>query len=162
MKQLINLLLLVWKQIGNCEDGMEETINSAIMKLINNYCREELNLKYYYPVFETKLYNGVVGRYNSKYGEIEMDSKVLKYVEYAIEGRHNAVVISIDAMLHEFRHAWQFEGNMEIPSDYVNGSEDMLAYMEQPIEIDARQWAKNNVEDACLYIANNLIDELIK
>lgn len=161
MKQLINLLLLVWKQIGNCEDNMEEVINSTIIKLINSYCKEKLNLKYYYPVFETKLRNGVVGRYNSKYGEIEMDPKVLKYIEYILEGRYNAVAVSIDALLHEFRHAWQFEGNMKV-TEYVSSEEDINKYINHPTEIDAREWAKNNLSNACAYIAEHLIDELMK
>jgi hypothetical protein len=47
-------------------------------------------------------------------------------------------------IVHEIRHAWQYAGNMEIPKNYVNGNANFDKYYNQPIEIDAREYAKEN------------------
>ncbi len=47
-------------------------------------------------------------------------------------------------IVHEIRHAWQYAGNMETPKNYVNGNDNFDKYYNQPIEIDARQYAKEN------------------
>lgn len=67
----------------------------------------------------------------------------------------------LDTMLHEYRHAWQQYTMPSIFDDYVSSSDDYKAYYNHPSEVDARNYAKNNIEAFKNYIVSN-VGEVLK
>lgn len=159
MKKLINTLNTIINLIGDM-NGATEAIDKAIIKLSNEYAKKELNLKYYYPVFTQKMKKEIWGEYDGHYGEIYINESYSHSCEMIKNKRYDLLAELIDTILHESRHAWQDEHNVD-KSNYVSSEVDMNAYMNQSIEVDARSWAADNMGDAIDYIETNLVDELI-
>ena len=65
----------------------------------------------------------------------------------------------VEFIVHETRHAWQYAGNMEIPKNYVSGKTNNKfdEYWNQPIEIDARDYAKKNYQRYCHMAETNIV-----
>lgn len=51
---------------------------------------------------------------------------------------------TVETLLHEYRHAWQYINNPEILDNYISPENDQYAYYNHPCEIDARSYAKEN------------------
>lgn len=161
MKQLINIINKIWEAVKDTNDNMEETIDMCIIDLLKEFCAKELGLKYNYRINIDELPTGVMGRYANAWHEIQINTMHSFYTQAALRGNHMFLQDCINTVLHEFRHAWQYEGHMEIPEVYVSGTNDFEKYWNQPIEIDARAWASKYEKEAYRYIALNLLDALI-
>ena len=170
MKTLVNLINLLHEQL-NVEENweMEIMIDKAISALLKNYCMKTLRLTKEYEIViadlnREKSYGYTHGKFRSVTNQVFLDKNTSKYVELAVDHKINILFASIETFLHEFRHAWQFEGNMEIPKDYISGNteEDFDEYENQKIEIDARNWASMQCTNACEYVAVNLVQYLMK
>ena len=168
MKTLVNLINMLYDKL-DIETNWEIEINKAITALLKAYCTQSLKLTKDYEVVITDLnrertYGYTYGVYRSSTKQVLLDRSTSNYVEYAIDHKINTLFSIVETTLHEFRHAWQFEGNMEIPKNYVHGDteETFKEYENQPIEKDARNWASRQCKDACEYVADNLVQYLMK
>lgn len=170
MKTLVNLINMLYDKLDietNWE--IEIDINKTITALLKTYCVKTLKLTRDYEIVITDLnkertYGYTYGVYRSSTKQVLLDKSTSNYVEYAMDHKINTLFSIVETTLHEFRHAWQFEGNMEIPKNYVHGDteESFKEYEDQPIEKDARNWASRQCKDACEYVAANLIQYLMK
>ena len=161
MKQLINIINKIWKAVKDTNDNMEEIMDITILGLLKEFCIKHLELKLRYSINIDELPTGVMGRYVNAWHEIQLDTKHSFYTQAALNGNSMFLQDCINTILHEFRHAWQYEGHMEIPKMYISGTNNFEEYWNQPIEIDARAWASKYEKEAYKYIALNLLDALI-
>ena len=160
MKQLVNQLTQIINLIGGIE-GATETIDNAVINLTNRYAKEALSLRYYYPIFAQKMSVDSWGQYSSRYGEIYINKSYSHICKMMNSKRYDMIAELIDTILHESRHAWQDEQGVD-KSNYVSSDEDFDKYMQQDTEVDAREWAAENMGNAIDYIVEHLIDEIIK
>lgn len=161
MKQLINLINKIWEAIGHTDDNMEETIDMCIIDLLKEFCTKELGLKYNYRIDIDELPKGIMGRYVNAWHEVQINTMHSFYTQAALKGNHMFLQDCINTVLHEFRHAWQYEGHMEIPKTYISGTNNFEEYFQQPIEVDARAWASKYERVAYKYIIDNLLETLL-
>lgn len=170
MKSLVKLINMLNEQFdlyNNWEVEIE--INKAITALLKEYCKQKLGLTREYEIViadlnRNKKYGKTHGCYVDETKKVMLDRTSTGYVEYAIEHKINYLFSIVETLLHEFRHAWQYEGNMEIPKEYIRSENEETheKYLNQPIEVDARNWASINSKYACEYVAANLVQYLLK
>ena len=167
MNTMINVILNIYDALisnGCAENDVEEMIDMAILDLLQEFCQKELNLTGYYGVDIEDNHSHAAGWFQPLFGNrISVTESYTRYVKAIKEQHYELLRDYIRTMLHEFRHAWQFNGGMEWPTDYTNGTNnDMDVYFNQPIEVDARDWSIRFEDKAHQYIIERLLDKLIE
>lgn len=163
MNKMVNLVLNICEAMKDYEET-EERIDMAILDLLQQFCQEELNLTGYYAIDIEDDNPSAAGWFQPLFGNrVAITDSYTRYTKAIKEQHYNFLRDCVRVVLHEFRHAWQFNGGMEWPEEYTNGVDgDLDAYFYQPIEVDARRWATVLEDKAYEYIAENLLNKLIE
>ena len=165
MNRMINLILNICDAMKDYDHSeTEEIIDMAVLDLLKDFCKAELNLTGYYAVDIEDDHKLAAGWFQPLFGNrISITDSYTRYTKAIKEQHYELLRDYIRTMLHEFRHAWQFNGGMEWPTEYTNGMNgDMDIYFNQPIEVDARDWSIRFEDKAHQYIAENLLNKILE
>lgn len=91
-----------------------------------------------------ELDDDTAGYYNGKTNVVVVDISILPGM-FILEDNMDMLEKAIGNIMHECRHAYQFFYNKSIMDDYDYECKDMDKYYNHPCEIDAREWAAENV-----------------
>ena len=169
LKEMISEMKNVYYELENTKVNSRtycDMINNAIKGLLSNYCQESEHFEAV-RVYGVTQRENIGGGYSPKHNYIELDTEYLNYTSICNDMAGDYSVYTwkleeaIDAYLHECRHAKQFADEMEITKvKYTDANEDIESYYEHPMEIDAREFAAEYLEEAIEYICDNLMDSM--
>jgi hypothetical protein len=121
-------------------------------------CAIEDLLDFYFPMFGDVLLKfefdwKVFGRQYTKIGNHIPSSDTIHVIKVMVNGNDRGNYEVLKTMLHELRHVWQhLNGNTEGTNKYKGDK-----YWNHPKEVDARNFAAENVDEAY-----NLVKEYLQ
>ena len=169
LKEMLNELKSFGYDLPKREQRKElnKLTNRTIARLLNDYCNES-NYFEAVDVIGRDLDENIGGGYSPAGNYITLCNEYLDYMSIysSFAGEYSSYTFmleeAIDAYLHESRHAKQFADEMDICKvKYTDANEDIESYYEHPMEIDAREYAAEYLEDAIDYICEHLMDEIM-